>query len=222
MAFIHTIALNNEKPGHNTVSSTRRSERSVYGACLVATTTERSHAHYLAERAKNEKALADAKLIVLEALMPGETLEQLTERLQAENKAWYDAVEVEKNRLYAERGYKSDWASYSVNASMKARADAEAVCIERGMRAPFAPEGSGTRLQAIHNLSYIAQLIAQPVPAIGSQCVVSWHRDVRLAGKAISSNDAKYFLHIGDTITERTDITVRETKKRAPKEAARS
>ena len=56
-------------------------------------------------------------------------------------------------------------------------------------------------------------------PVLGSQGVLSWHGTVAHAHKALSAREAGHFVQHGYKVEVRTDITVRETAKRAPKAA---
>lgn len=214
MALIHTIQIAVEKKSGNTVSSTRKSENRRYTACIVATTTEATIAYHEAERAKGVmmKADAEARIARLSEKL-GMTAEEADKKLSALGSAWnkarwaaQDAIRAERNQPY---GHVTD-------------AEGEARAKKNGAVNPYYNEdGSKSDLyflaMAGHDLRSAEYMIERnAAPALGSEAVLSWHHSVALADKAMASH--AHVAKRGDKLTIRTDIEVRETKKRGMKE----
>lgn len=222
VALVHTIAIENEVRLNGTVTSTRKSEGRRYLACVVATATEATVRAHDAQKAKLEAELAEcrAKLAGLEAKY-GTTA--------AEVKAWHDEVEARwfdsgtpnpvgyhatKERIAKEQGF--DRYSFAESLTL-------ADLASRGYVKPF-QAGTKYDVQAAQReverrevgLSYLR------VPVVGQQAVICWCGTAALAQKAAGGRDAKWVANQGWQISVRTDITVRETAKRAAKSAVAS
>lgn len=66
--FIHTIEIASEVRASGTVTATRKSERRIYSACVVATVTESSRAVALAMKATAEATALELVAKIAEAL----------------------------------------------------------------------------------------------------------------------------------------------------------
>jgi len=215
--FIHTIQIVSEKNSNGTVSSTRKSENRQYAACLVATTTEASLRIDAEKLAQTEKERAEwtAKLNTLLAKL-GMTVEQAEAQHKADSDRWYDRKEgffETKTRIRQERHAKGagEWNPVSDE-------DAKKDLFARGFVDPYDREGAFGIHEAAGRVEQLTKTIANwKSPRLGSQGVISWHGSVALAQKALGSREAQWAQKQGDTVQIRTDIEVRETKKREKK-----
>jgi hypothetical protein len=219
MAIIHTIQIANEKNSGSTVSSTRKSESRHYLACLVATTTEAS-----IRIAQEKKADLEKQLVAAQAVLTAEcarwntTAEAATANHEALSERWYNHEDgifptQDKYRKAYEAEKKVQWTA--IRFEKEAREDLEA----RGIMYPYDKENSSySVVEAASKVNGLqGSLERHTIPVLGSQAVLSWHGNVGLAQKALASREATYAQSRGDNVAIRTDITITETKKRAPK-----
>ena len=214
MALIHTIQIANEKNQNSTVSSTRKSETRKYLACLVATTTEATVQLLAQKRAKIEAELVMWKASLKVALeLHNMTVEEAKAHHEVICEPWYKAKFATNERIRTEVTGKS-WGHV---ANLDARVEAELVA--QGLENPYT--GSWAICSAASQVEARERQLARwSSPPVGSQAVLSWHGSVSLADKALSSREASWAREQGDTVMIRTDITITETKKRAPKVAS--
>jgi len=217
MAIIHTIKLDKaSKRNKGVVTAKRTSQSRTYGACLVVTTTDASVADDQRRKAETLAKLLKAETLrdaLLAAL--GMTVEQARALCKEASDRWYnneDGFFATNKRIRTERtGSPRGYVSGLDNLS-------KADLLARGFVDPYA-DGGPNSLIATHNVvECLTDALAtwQDMEA-GGQSVISWHRDVSLANKAVGGREARYFTSRGDTVVVRTDIDVRETKKRAKK-----
>lgn len=217
--FIHTISIAGGRRGSGVVTATRKSENRIYTACIVVTTTARSveidAAHQV--RGQEELGAARAKLVRLTA-KHGMTLEAATAWCKAAHERWYNGADgffptMEKLRAArraAHGGSHLDRFDYHEAA--------KADLLRRGFAYEYDLEGPGGIPDSASMIEGMEKRLAGwnfPVP--GSQGVVSWHATPALAHKALGS--LSWPAKDGLAVEVRTDITVRETQKRAPKGA---
>lgn len=212
MALIHTIQIASEKSSGSTVSSTRKSETRRYTACIVATTTEATIMHFeqVREKAMAKKAQAEKVIELLTAKL-GMTVEEARAKLDTTASAWHKAFFAAKDEIRAKRGQQYGHVTDAEGAAWAKK---------NGAVNPYENEFGGKSellllSEAAHDLFSAERTIGNPIPSLGSEAVLSWHHSVPLAEKALASHD--HVARQGDKLTVRTDITVTETKKRAPK-----
>lgn len=233
MTLIHTIQINEEKSSKSTVSSTRKSQGRRYEACLVVTTTKRSLEIDAAAKAETERKLAEAQAEVERlSAQYGMTVEQADAEHEARSEAWYGRNEQTGertgegfldicSRLRKEMSDQERIAYYRGNREASIDAKAKAELESRGLVDPYDK-----------NTSYALSIAGSEVRTLtgrlerwetlteGSQAVISWHTSVDNAHKAAASpSKVGYWEQRGDKVEVRTDIEVRETKKRAKKSA---
>jgi hypothetical protein len=241
MALIHTIKINEEKSSRSTVSSTRKSDSRRYEACLVVTTTKRSLEIDAAAKADTKKKLAETKAEVERlSAQYGMTVEEADAEHEARSEAWYgkshwvddpdsggkrQVIESEglfdiERRLRAETAAALGIQTYRVNqAEIERQAKAELKA--RGLVDPFDDNTSYALHIAGHEAKGLEYRLEHwPELKEGSQAVISWHTTVDNARKAAASpSKVEHWTKRGDTVEVRTDIEVRETKKRTKKSA---
>jgi len=217
MAFIHTIQITNEKHVSGTVSATRKSENRKYAACLVATTTETSlkvDAEKLANTVK-ERDEWQAKLTALITKL-GMTVEQANAQHQADSDRWYnreDGLFPTTERLRNERIAKGDGRWVQVPDQ-----DVKADLLARGFADPYDREGAFGIHEAAQRVEMLNRTLTNwKSPVLGSQGVLTWCGSVALAQKAMGAREAEWARKQGDTVQIRTDIEIKETKKREKK-----
>ena len=214
MALIHTIQITNEKHVSGTVSSTRKSETKKYLACLVATTTEASLKVEADKKAATEKELADwqAKLTALTAKL-GMTVEQAEAQHKAYSERWYDPTDgfhETKNRIREERHANGaeKWNHVTDN-------EIQADLYARGFANPYDREGSFGIHEAASKVEWLTKTLASwRTLVLGSQGVLTWCGSVALAQKALGGKESTWAQKQGDSVAVRTDIDIKETKKR--------
>jgi hypothetical protein len=215
MPFVYTIPLAHGELGKRTATSR------LYSCCIVATATEETIRQDVAMVAKERECLAkaEAKLAELTA-KTGLTPEQAAAEYKAIQDRWYkdeNGFFPTQKRITNERLAKGIGTSFSHFSEDRDQAEAELEAA--GVVNPYkAPAREVT--ETAHSVSTRRAWLAQYTPVkLGEQDVVSWHRDTALAMKALGSRTAEWKRKGGYTLAVRTDIAVREPKKRAPKAA---
>jgi hypothetical protein len=221
MSIIHTITLANERRMSGTVSATRKSENRRYAACVTATATEETVRIDEASKAADEAKLVELRAALAEAVARvGVSEADARKWYEAAAARWYDGGSGKDaqgflatvERVRKEKGL-DDWRSRN-EVERLARID----CAARGIEDPYAKGGKWDVVHAADEVERLDRDLKRRRPiVIGAEGVLGWCGSVALAQKATGARTAAWHSARGYKITIRTDITVRETVKRAPK-----
>lgn len=225
--LIHTIEIQGDIQVKGVVSATRKSETRRYLACIVATVTAATIRIRAEQKAKAEAELVDwsVKLVDRRAAHNGMTLEQATAWEKDASDKWYARGDTTRG---FDVGYfgacKTVRAQHGGRGHLsqdRERELAAAIMVSQGFADPYdksSPYGIMEAASAVESLE--RRLAGWQAPVLGAQGVVSWHGTVANAQKALSSGECRHIAERdGRALSVRTDITVRETAKRAAKAA---
>ena len=211
--LVHTVSVSDGKGG--TRIEKRVSESRAYTACVVATVTEatiqRNGERCVAAGKSYEETTA--KLNELMAAL-GMTVEQATAQHEADSARWYDKTDgvfptFDKLRMAAGKPH-----AHITQFEKAIKAD----LVARGLSDPYDTAGAFGIVEAHQDATRLARALAGwKTPVLGSQCVLSWHSTPALASKATGSREASSYRESFYALSVRTDITVTEKAKRAPK-----
>lgn len=211
--LVHTVAVSDGKGG--TRIEKRVSESRAYTACVVVTVTETTI------RLNGERCIAagksyeewTAKLNERMAAL-GMTVEQACAQHDADSARWYDKTEgsfatFDKLRMAAGKPH-----AHITQFEKAIKRD----MIARGFADPYDTNGAYGIREAHFEATRLARILADwKAPLLGSQRVISWHSTPALASKAMGSREASTYRESCYALSVRTDITVTEKAKRAPK-----
>lgn len=208
----HTISINeNPRICNGTVSSKRVSKSRTYGACVVATATEKTVADIALGLADHEAQIA-ARTPALESVLNANGYESV-EGFEAAHKAaldaWYGPRHEARMKRSREREIETGKRMYFLTDAEGA--EVEAALEASGLVNPYgAVMGPLAKLvSALKGHQYaVARIKKQNVQA-GDQIVVTWCRDSGLAQKALGSRDVKHYTARFYTVAVRTDIEVK-------------
>jgi hypothetical protein len=207
MTTIHSIRINSNptlQAGRN-VRATRTSKSRTYKACLVATATVQTVEQVAQSLIENERTVADLTP-VLEGLLASWGMKHHSEveaMHTARMKPWFDVVFPAESAAREARGRYANLTD----------ADREAVkanLVAQGHVDPYTQKEHAflelaRKLEAAKRS--VAHITAQDIK-VGQQMVVSWHKDVSNAQKALGSRDAQHYTSRGYKLEIRTDIEV--------------
>lgn len=204
MATTHTVSIKaNPALHHGTVSAKRVSRSRQYGACVVATVTQK----FVLDRSAKLVADSDALLVATREFQAatakhGMTLAEAQAKHDVDIKVWFDLCHAARQRIKAERGI-------TYLSGLDKIAEAEVVAA--GTPDPYAVGTYNDILNAhweMKKLTASVERLSQPVE-VGDQLVVTWCRDAGLAQRYIAGKDGRHYTEHGYTLEVRTDITVR-------------
>lgn len=220
MSTVHTIQLAGGEVG------SRKSESRHYAACIVVTVTDES----VRIRA-GKKVAAEASLVgwtaVLDARLAQHkmTIDQARAWESEASTRWYGQND---DGSFKEGAY-TYWTALD-QARVELRRDghddklskrAHEIMVARGFADPHDYEKNPGGIVAAGKVEGLKSALAGwRAPAVGSQEAYSWHASVGNASNAISASALDHVRAAGHRLDIRTDITTRETAKRAKKEAA--
>lgn len=206
MPTVHSIKINQNpklQAGRN-VRATRTSKSRKYSACLVATVTLRTVERVADALIEHERTVAELTP-VLEGLLASWGLKSHAEVEaihDAATKPWYDVL------FKAERAYREARGQSYVGLSDREREAVRASLVAQGHVDPYAQK-EHTFLElarklktAMHSVAHIKEQNLQ----VGQQFVVSWHKDMANALKAMASASTGYYRERSYSVEVRTDI----------------
>jgi hypothetical protein len=207
MTTIHSISINTNpllQAGRN-VRATRTSKSRQYKACIVATATAKTIERVTAAWVEHESTVATLTP-VLEGLLAawGLTSHAEVEAIhQARTKPWFDLV------FPAERAARQAKGQFA-NLNDADRAAVKARLVAQGHVDPYEQKEHAflemaRKLKAA--MHAIAHIKAQNL-MVGQQLVLSWHKDISNAQKALGAHDAGHYRSHYYALEIRTDIEV--------------
>ena len=205
---VHSIQINSNpllQAGRN-VRATRTSKSRTYGAVMVATATQRTVDLVAHDMAAAEAIVVELKPVVSALLASwGKTHEQVMAEHKAHVDAWFTPLFAEERRLQdLEAGPR--WRGLSEATKAQAIANVEAT----GIVDPY-KQTQHAYLEMARKLESAERSVANAKARnviVGSQLVISWHKNISNARKAEGSRLAKHYQERGYTLAIRTDIEV--------------
>ena len=223
MALIHTVQINGNARMGKVVNATRKSDSRRYVACLVCTVTEATLAHDAAAKDKATRELVDWRVKFAERTAKhGMTVAQAKAWHEAADAKWYGKTDDETGDR-VENGVTFWTVLHELQAKNPRfygdlHEPARKEMVKRGFPDPFASESPYGISEAAGCIESLERSLASwTAPVIGVQGVLSWHGTVGNAQKALGARETGWHRDRGYKIEIRTDITVRETVKRASK-----
>jgi len=202
MTTTHTIRINSNpllQNGRN-VRATRVSKSRQYGACVVATATQKTVDDIAIGLADHEAKVRELTPLVIAAQLEagGISYKEAEAQHSALVHPWYTA-------LFANEQKVRNHAYLPLTVAQKEKA--QAMTIAEGVTDPYTgPVNAFIDLYRKLDSAQrsVAHIKAQNV-VVGQQLVVSWHRDAGMAQKAMGHN-AKHYAARFYALTIRTDI----------------
>ncbi len=210
MKLVHSIeVLNvNQNLTHGMVRATRTtSQGRRYTAALVVTVTARAvelETTRLLEAEREERAAAAALAVLLAET--GMTVEAARAEHEAAIQPWFDALFANERKLQEGR------TGLARSLSPSERERAKAMTIAQGIPDPYV-----SQTHAILELddararnAHVVKRLTERALKVGDQSVLSWHKDLANAQKALGGGSAQALRPEGMTVEIRTDITITE------------
>lgn len=208
MTTIHSILINSNpllQAGRN-VRATRTSKSRQYAACLVATVTLSTVERVAQALIEHEAVVADLTPILegLLATWGWKDHAEVEAIHQAAKKPWFDAL------FAAEQAFRDSKGPNHYSMTAADRKAVQAQIIAQGHVDPYAQK-EHTFLELarkLENAQRGAAHIKEQDLKVGQQFVLSWHKNVSNAQKALGSASVDYYRGRGYSVEIRTDIEV--------------
>jgi hypothetical protein len=203
--LIHTIELESGAGARH--KDSRKSASRHYQACIVATVTQAAVRADTDKRASLVKAL-DEQLAHSAALQDklGMTVADAQARYEQLRERWYRKYSDTLGRVHESTGAMGNRLHELATDEM----------VKGGFENPYDRTGSYALVDLGAQIdTRQRQLRDWKNLTLGNQRVLSWHTTAALAHKAMAGSYCRGFVERGHQVQVRTDLSVRETKKRS-------
>lgn len=209
MKLVHSIEVLNVNANltHGKVRATRTTQGRRYTAALVVTVTARAvelETTRLLEAEQAERTAAAALSVLLAET--GMTVEAARAEHKAAIEPWFDALFANEKKLRDGRTLRAH------GLSPAERERAEAMTVAQGIPDPYACQTHDILEldDARVRNAYVVKRLTERALKVGDQSVLSWHKDLANAQKALAGGSAQALRQEGMTVEIRTDITITE------------